>query len=86
MVTNSSYERDLEDVIDESLSCNRQCAKAVLSANRIMRIINRTNSCKRKDILNLHKSLVRTHLEHCCQAWRPCLQKDVDNIEKDREE
>ena len=49
----------------------------------VMGIINRTYSCKSKDdILNLYKSLVRPHLEYCCQAWRPYLQKDVDNIEK----
>ena len=63
-VTNSSCERDLGVVIDESLNYNRQCAKAVLSANKIMGIINRTYSCKSKDnILNLYKSLVRPHLE-----------------------
>ena len=81
-VTNSSCERDLGVVIDESLNYNRQCVKAVLSANKIMGIIKRTYSCKSKDnILNLYKSLVRPHLEYCCQAWRPYLQKDVDNIE-----
>ena len=54
-VTNSSCERDLGVVIDESLNYNRQCAKAVLSANKIMGIINRTYSCKSKDnILYLH--------------------------------
>ena len=82
-VTSSSCERDLGVVIDESLNYNRECAKAVLSANKTMGIINRTYSCKSKDnILNLHKSLVRPHLEYCCQAWHPYLQKDVDNIEK----
>ena len=82
-VTNSSCERDLGVVIDECLNYSRQCSKAVLSANKIMGIINRTYSCKSKDnILNLHKSLVRPHLEYCCQAWRPYLQKDVDRIEK----
>ena len=82
-VTNGSCERDLGVVIDESLNYNRQCAKVVLSSNKIMGIINRTYSCKSKDnILNLYKSSVRPHLEYCCQAWRPCLQQDVDNIEK----
>ena len=82
-VTSSSYERDVGVVIDESLGYNRQCAKAVLSANRIMGIMDRTYSCKSRDnILNLYRSLVRPHLEYCCQAWRPCLQKDVDSIEK----
>ena len=58
-VTNSSCERDLGVVIDESLNYNRQCEKAVLSANKIMGIINSTYSCKSKDnILNVYKSLV----------------------------
>ena len=43
-VINSSYERDLGVVIDESLNYSRQCARAVLSANKIMGIINRTCS------------------------------------------
>ena len=48
-----------------------------------MGTISRTCSCKSKDnILNLYKSLVRPHLEYCCQAWRPYLQKDVDSIEE----
>ena len=82
-VTNSSYKRELGVVIDGSLNYNKQCAKSVLSAKRIMGILNRTYSCKSKDnILKLYKSLVRPHLEHCCQAWRTYLLKDVDNIEK----
>ena len=48
-----------------------------------MGIINRTHICKSKDnILNLYKSIVRPHLEYLCQACRPYLMKDVDNIEK----
>ena len=47
-VTNSSCERDLGVVIDESFNYNRQCAKAVLSENKIMGIINGTYSCKSK--------------------------------------
>ena len=68
-VTNSSCERDLGVVIDESLNYNRQFANAILSANKIMGIIKRSYSCKSKDnILNLYKSFVRPHLEHCFQA------------------
>ena len=50
MVTNSPYEREL-GVIDESSNYNRQCAKVGSSANRIIGIINRTYSCKSKDII-----------------------------------
>ena len=46
-------------------------------------MINKTYSCKCKDnILDFYKSLVRPHLKYCCQAWRPYLQKDGENIEK----
>ena len=68
-VTNSSYERDFGVVIDESLNHNRQCAKVALSANKIMGIINRIHSCEIKDNnFNMYKSLVRPHLENCCQS------------------
>ena len=80
-ITTSSYERDLGVVIDESFDYNRQRAKDVSSAHRTMGIINSTYICRRKDnILNLYTSLVRPHLENCCQAWSPCLQKDVHNF------
>ena len=49
VVTNSSCERDLGVIIDESLKYNRHCAKAVLSANKIMGNININYSCKSKD-------------------------------------
>ena len=43
--------------------------------------INRTNSCESKDnILNLYKSLIKLHLEYCCQVWRPYFQKNVNNV------
>jgi hypothetical protein len=43
----------------------------------------RTFECKSKDIiLNLYKSLVRSHLEYCVQAWSPHLRKDIELIEK----
>ena len=82
-VENISFEKDLGVIIDESLNFSRQCAKAVTSANKVLGIINRTYNCKSMDnILRLYKSLVRPHLEYCCQVWRPYLQKDIDNIEK----
>ena len=82
-VEDIEYEKDLGVLIDKSLSPSRQCAKAVNSANKVLGIINRTYDCKSSsNIIRLYKSLVRPHLEYCCQAWRPYLQKDIDNIEK----
>ena len=83
VVDNVSSERDLGVLIDNSLSSSKHCAKAVATANKVLGMINRTYSCKSKEnILCLYKSLVRPHLEYCCQIWRPYHQKDIDNIEK----
>jgi len=46
-------------------------------------MIWKTFEGKTKDIiLKLHKSLVRPHLDYCCQAWKPHLVKDIILIEK----
>ena len=45
-------------------------------------MIKRTFTSRDKGIiLSLYKSLVRPHLEHCVQAWRPYLKKDIDLLE-----
>ena len=33
-------------------------------------------------MLPLYKAMVRPHLDHCIQAWRPHLRKDIDRLEK----
>ena len=51
-------------------------------ANQVLGLIYRTFSNKNKNIIiKLYKSLVRTHLDYCCQVWRPHLQKDIDLLE-----
>ena len=48
----------------------------------IVGLIKRTYENKSKrNIIALHKSLVRPHLEYCVQAWRPHNQTDIDNLE-----
>ena len=76
-------EKDLGVTVHQSLQSTSHCAKIVKKANQVLGIIRRTYDDKSKDnILHLYKSLVRPHLEYCVQAWRPYLQKDIDNIEK----
>ena len=50
---------------------------------RLLGVINRCFLNKTKDILvSLYKSLVRSRLEYCVQAWRPYLVKDIELMEK----
>ena len=75
-------ERDLGIIFQKDLKWNRQCAKAVSTANRILGMIKRNFICLNKvNFLCLYKSLVRPHLEYCIQVWRPHLRKDIDLLE-----
>ena len=50
-------------------------------------MIRRNISYKDKSlIVPLYKAIVRPHLEYCIQAWSPYLRKDIDMLEKYREE
>ena len=52
-------------------------------AYSILGVINRCFLNKTKDILvPVYKSLVRSRLEYCVQAWRPYLVKDTELMEK----
>jgi len=65
-------------IIDKSLTSSWQCAKVAAVANSVLGMIRRTFLCKDKElILQLCKSLIRTRLEYCMQAWRPYLKKDI---------
>jgi ribonucleases P/MRP protein subunit RPP40 len=75
-------EKDLGVIISRSLKVGKQCAKAASKGNQILGLIKRTFISKKKNILNLYKSLVRPHLEYCIQAWRPHLIKDICILEK----
>ena len=76
-------ERGLGVIVDKSLKSSRQCAKAAAAANAVLGMIRRTFLCKDKElILQLYKSLVRSILEYCIQAWRPYLKKDINVLER----
>src|SRR5664279_712182 len=78
----SNSERDLGVIVDPSLKFSEQCTKAVMEANRTLGMIKRTFTNRTKTVIkSLYTSLVRPKLEYCVQAWRPYLQKDIDQIE-----
>jgi len=75
-------EKDLGVIISEDLKWEKQCSSAVSKANRILGMIKRNFVDRSKEtVLPLYKSLVRPHLEYCCQAWSPHYIKDVKLIE-----
>ena len=60
----------------------RQCIEAVKKANKMLGLIKRNFEDKSKEtVMPLYKSLVRLHLEYCCQVWSPYLSKDINLIE-----
>jgi ribonuclease P/MRP protein subunit RPP40 len=69
-------ERDLGVIMQSDLKWDKQCSKAVNTANRILGMIKRSFCYLNKEVvLKLYKSLVRPHLEYSIQAWRPHLKK-----------
>lgn len=83
LIESTEEEKDLGVWVDVLMNFSKQCAAAVAKANGVLATIRRTITNKSpKIIIPLYKSLVRPHLEYAVQAWRPFLQRDVDNIEK----
>ena len=55
---------------------------AVKKANKMLGLIKRNFHDKSKGIIiPLYKSLVRPHLEYCCQVWSPYFNEDSNLIE-----
>ena len=75
-------EKDLGVVISDNLKWDKQCSEAVVKANKILGMIKRIFSDNSKErIIPLYKSLVRPHLEYCCQVWSPHHNKDIKLLE-----
>jgi len=75
-------ERDLGAIISEDLKWQKQCSVAVSKAYKLLGMIKRNFSDRSKEaIVPLYKSLVRPHLEYCCQVWSPHYIKDIKLIE-----
>ena len=66
----------------EDLKCEKKCSEAVKKANRMLGMIKRNFIDRSKEtIIPLYESLVRPHLEYCCQIWSPYYKKDIKFIE-----
>jgi len=77
-----SEEKDLGVIINEDLKWQKQCSEAVRKANRMLGMIKRNFIDRSQEtIILLYKSLVRPHLEYCCQLWSPYYKKDIKLIE-----
>jgi len=75
-------EKDFGVTVSADMKWERQCIEAVKSANKMLGLIIRNFQDKSKDtVMPLYKSLVRPHLEYCCQVWSPYLSKDINLIE-----
>ena len=83
----TDQQRVLGSIITKDLKWQTQTEKSCKTANKILGFIARNFRYKSKAlILPLYKSLVRPHLEHAVQSWSPHLRRDIDKIEKYREE
>jgi len=56
--------------------------EAARKANRMLGMIKHKFIDRSKEtIIPLYKSLVKPHLEYCCQIWSPYYKKDIKLIE-----
>ena len=78
-----STQRDLGIMISNNCLPATQCALAAKKANQVLGQVNRSFSCKTKEImLQIYKVFVRPHLEYAVTAWSPWHKKDAEIIEK----
>ena len=76
-------QRDLGVSISDNCLPGHQCALAAKKGNQILGQINRSFSCRTKEImLQIFKVFVRPHLEYAVSAWSPWLRKDIEILEK----
>ena len=82
ILTTVTEEKDLGVIISEDLKAEKNVAKNVKKADKILGMIRRTFSFMNKDMLQqLIKVFIRPHLEYAQQAWSPYLRKDINLLE-----
>ena len=78
----SENERDLGVIVQQNLDVGQHIGAVTGKANQILGMIARSYDDKRrKNIIQLYKTLVRPILEYASPIWRPYKQKHVDVLE-----
>jgi len=81
-VEHVTQEKDSGITISDDLKWEKQCSSAVNKANIILGMISEIFLDGSKEtILVLYRSLVRPHLQYCCQVWSPHYIKDIKLLE-----
>ena len=77
------WRRDLGIMISNNCLPATQWALAAKKANQVLGQVNRSFSCKNKEVmLQIYKVFVRPHLEYAVTAWSPWQKKDIEILEK----
>ena len=75
--------KDLGITVTSDFTPSEQCAKAAHKARKALFGLRAALCSRDKEVLiPLYRSVVRTHMEYCVQAWAPYRKKDIDRIEK----
>ena len=83
MLENSSAEKDIGVIIQDSLKPSLHCAKAAAKANAVLGQISRAVLYRDSDtFVRLYIVYVRPILEYCIQAVGPYLEADKQCLEK----
>ena len=76
-------QRDLGIIISDKGLPGEQSALAAKKANQVLGQINRSFTCRTRDImLQVYKVFLWPHLEYGVAAWSPWQRKDIELLEK----
>ena len=79
----TTHKKDLGVTFRGDMNVSEQCGISASKGSKIQGLIRRTITYKEKQlIVPPYKAIVRPHLEHCIQAWKPYRKKDIDKLER----
>ena len=82
LLERSFARKDLDVLVDNSLSIGQQCALVAKKVNGILKCTKKgVASRSREVILPLYSALVKPHLDYCVQFWALSFKKDRDLLE-----